>query len=171
MKKLINIIIIFVMSVKCYSQPSLSAFNSTQQSQIKAYIAWAIGDSLKSFLPIDNKTIVAQNGKAISVVNVKEVFDSTGKVATALLKLSTNVSTIQGSYVTKTTTDGLTNRILQVENNGSNYNNRISNLELWKGTTDGKIAEINSKVALIPKKAVSTSTSETKTTTVTELQP
>lgn len=100
----------------------------------------ALADSFNTLLPIDNKTLVVQNGKAIAVTSVQSVMDSTTKVAN-------NLSAFQAAT-----------------------NVRLNSLEGWRTTTNSQLSEINVKVAAIPTKAVSTSTSTTITTTVTELK-
>lgn len=99
-----------------------------------------MADSFNTLLPIDNKTLVVQNGKAIAVTSVQSVMDSTTKVAN-------NLSAFQAAT-----------------------NVRLNSLEGWRTTTNSQLSEINVKVAAIPTKAVSTSTSTTITTTVTELK-
>lgn len=104
-------------------------------------------DSFATLLPIDNKTLVVQNGKAIAVASVQSVLDSTTSVAK-------NVSALT----------------VTVNNLSTSTNTRLNSLEGWRTTTNTKIGEIEIKVATIPKTAISTSTSTTTTTTVTELK-
>lgn len=161
MNKLL-IITFLLTSVKCYAQTTRVAGSTSANAPVvytqkgaddskkksidslaevlRLEFKKALSDSFNTLLPIDNKTLIVQNGKAIAVTSVQSVMDSTTKVAN-------NLASFQAAT-----------------------NVRLNSLEGWRTTTNSQIGEINIKVATIPTKAVSMSVSTTTTTTTTELK-
>ena len=189
MKKLLTILLILSTGITYGQWPSLNLYSRDGQVQIRNNITYAVNrgcdslgkvlrtesaveyakireeykkllnDSMKTLLPIDGKTIVSLNGKATAVgggtTDLKPVYDSIGKVQ----------SNLTASNAT------LTNAILILSGRVTTVENKVSALEGWRIEATAELKLINSKIATIPKTAVSTSTSTTTTITTTELKP
>lgn len=120
-------------------------------------------DSLATVLIAEfNKKLADSMALLQPVKPITDAIDATNK---NVASLTSNVNNNNSNL------NGLTNRVITLENNGANYNSRLSNLESWKNTTDGKLTEMNAKILLIPTKAISSTTTTSTSTTVTELKP
>lgn len=164
--------IFLLLTATAAAQPPLSSFNSTQQKQIRDYVAFyinplntsvkKINDTIAAMPYVDSNYMPTRNNKLI--VNFKLPYDSTGKVASSLSKLTVNVNNIQASYVTSSQ---LNTTNTNVSNLKEDTDIRLSSLEGWRTATNIKLTLIDTKIATIPKSATSIST----TTTITELKP
>lgn len=126
------ILTIFLLSGKCFAQPSLSAFTATQQAQIKAYTQWQgkkSADSVKATLtPITKGTVD-------SLVNFAKLYKAQqgrqDSASIALKSISTTVSTIQGSYVTSTETGAIKASVTELQTKQQATADLVAAIKLW----------------------------------------
>ena len=188
MKKLITILLILSTGLtygQTWQWPNLDLYSRAGQVQIRNNIAYAVNrkadslekvfdaklklleakndknlkDSFATLIPPDNKTIVVKDGKFTAVgggtTDLTPVYDTIAKLDAKLT--ASNAA--------------LTNAILILSCSVTSVKNKVSALERWRIEATAELKLINSKIATIPKTAVSTSTSTTTTTTTTELKP
>lgn len=162
MKHLLILFIIFLMSGKCYCQPSLPAFTSAQQSQIRAYIQWQSkqsADSVKG--TIINSLMPVTKGTADSLLKFASLYKSlqskddsidklitalkvrTDSAATALKLITSTIATIQGSFVTTTQTAAINASIAEVVSKQQLTADMVAILNAWMERI--KVKELNFK--------------------------
>ena len=141
------------------STDSLAKIFDAKLKVLEASFDKKLKDSMSSLIPADGKTIVVVNGKFTAVgggtTDLAPVYDSIAKLDAKLT--ASNAA--------------LTNAILILSGRVTTVENKVSALEGWRIEATAELKLINSKIATIPKTAVSTSTSTTTTTTTTELKP
>ncbi len=141
------------------STDSLAKIFDAKLKVLEASFDKKLKDSMSSLIPADGKTIVVVNGKFTAVgggtTDLKPVYDSIAKLDAKLT--ASNLL--------------LTNSITDVSKRVTSLEGKVSTLESWRIEATAELKLINSKIATIPKTAVSTSTSTTTTTTTTELKP
>ena len=140
------------------STDSLAKIFDAKLKVLEASFDKKLKDSMSSLIPADGKTIVVKDGKFTAVggtANLTPVYDTIAKLDAKLT--ASNAA--------------LTNAILILSGRVTTVENKVSALEGWRIEATSELKLINSKIATIPKTAVSTSTSTTTTTTTTELKP
>ena len=188
MKKLLFILLILSTGLtygQTWQWPNLDLYSRAGQVQIRNNIAYAVNrkadslekvfdaklklleakndknlkDSFATLIPPDNVTIVVKDGKFTAVgggtTDLTPVYDTIAKLDAKLT--ASNAA--------------LTNAILILSGRVTTVENKVSALEGWRIEATAELKLINSKIATIPKTAVSTSVSSTTTTTTTELKP
>ena len=140
------------------STDSLAKIFDAKLKVLDASFDKKLKDSMSSLIPADGKTIVVKDGKFTAVggtANLTPVYDTIAKLDAKLT--ASNAA--------------LTNAILILSGRVTTVENKVSALEGWRIEATAELKLINSKIATIPKTAVSTSVSSTTTTTTTELKP
>ena len=147
MKQILIILIIFSMWGKCYAQTTKVAGSTSANAPVVYTVKGADDskkksiDSLALVLRAEYKKLLSDSMAVLQPVKpITDAIDATNKTVANLTTIVSNNST---------NINGITNRVITLEANGTNYNTRITALETWKGTTTTQLATINEKIAAL----------------------